>query len=185
MPPFTRKAIKETFIQLLNQRPLSQITVKDIVEECGINRNSFYYHFEDLPALVEDIITEEADRIIQTYSSIDSFEECLNVAIQFALENKKAALHIYNSVNRDMYEQYLLKICQHVVSTYINNAFAGASIKESDKTIIIRFYKCEVFGQIIEWMNDGMKDDIYNQFLRLCELRKGMAEEFFRRSTES
>ena len=45
MANFTRKAIKEAFLKLLNQRPLSQITVKDIVEDCGINRNSFYYHF--------------------------------------------------------------------------------------------------------------------------------------------
>ena len=56
MPNFTKKAIKETFIELLDERPLNKITVKDIVEDCGINRNSFYYHFEDLPALVEEIV---------------------------------------------------------------------------------------------------------------------------------
>ncbi len=53
MSNFTERAIKETLIKLLNDRPLSQITVKDIVEECGINRNSFYYHFQDLPSLVK------------------------------------------------------------------------------------------------------------------------------------
>ena len=54
MPNFTKKAIQETFITLLDERPLNKITVKDIVETCGINRNSFYYHFEDLPALLEE-----------------------------------------------------------------------------------------------------------------------------------
>ena len=49
MPNHTKRAIKETFISLLNDRPLNRITVKDIVETCGINRNSFYYHYEDLP----------------------------------------------------------------------------------------------------------------------------------------
>ena len=43
MPNFTKKAIKETFIKLLDERPLNQITVKYIVEDCGINRNSIYY----------------------------------------------------------------------------------------------------------------------------------------------
>ena len=42
MQNFTKKAIKETFVTLLDQRPLNRITVKDIVETCGINRNSFY-----------------------------------------------------------------------------------------------------------------------------------------------
>lgn len=64
MPNFTKMAIKATFIRLLDEKPLSQITVKDIVEECGVNRNSFYYHFQDIPTLVEEIVTEEADRII-------------------------------------------------------------------------------------------------------------------------
>ena len=41
MPNFTRKAIQEAFITLLNERPLKQITVKDIVDTCGINRNTF------------------------------------------------------------------------------------------------------------------------------------------------
>ena len=54
----TKKHIKKKFLELLDQRPLSQITVKDIVAECGINRNSFYYHYSDLPSLIEDVITD-------------------------------------------------------------------------------------------------------------------------------
>ena len=49
MANFTRRAIKEAFTSLLEERPLNDITVKDIVERCGINRNSFYYHYQDLP----------------------------------------------------------------------------------------------------------------------------------------
>lgn len=60
MPNFTQKAIKESFIKLLNDKPLHQITVKDIVEDCGVNRNTFYYHFTDIPTLLQEIIIEEA-----------------------------------------------------------------------------------------------------------------------------
>ena len=45
MASFTRKAIMTVFLNLLDERPLSKITVKDIVDACGINRNTFYYHF--------------------------------------------------------------------------------------------------------------------------------------------
>ena len=38
MANFTKKAIADSFIKLLTERPLSQITVKDIVADCGINR---------------------------------------------------------------------------------------------------------------------------------------------------
>ena len=130
MPNFTKMAIKATFIRLLDEKPLSQITVKDIVEECGVNRNSFYYHFQDIPTLVEEIVTEEADRIIAQYPSIDSIETCLMAALAFARENRRAVLHIYNSTNRAIYEQYLWKVCRHVVSVYGEVAFAGKDITD-------------------------------------------------------
>ena len=74
MPNFTQNAIKASFLKLLGQRPLNQITVKDIVEDCGVNRNSFYYHFEDLPALLEEIISEQAAVLMARHPTIDSVE---------------------------------------------------------------------------------------------------------------
>jgi AcrR family transcriptional regulator len=59
MSNFTKEAIKQSFIKLLEARPLKQITVRDIVEDCGINRNSFYYHFPDVPTLLEEIIIQK------------------------------------------------------------------------------------------------------------------------------
>lgn len=42
MPNFTKQAIKASFIKLLEERPNSQVSVRTICEDCGINRNSFY-----------------------------------------------------------------------------------------------------------------------------------------------
>lgn len=182
LPGFTKQAIRNSFIKLLNERPIAQITVKDIVEDCGINRNSFYYHYQDLPSMIEEIIFEDADEIIKRHSTVDSLEEGLDVAISFALKNKRAALHLYNSSNRDLYEQYLWRICEHVVDTYINTAFADSPIGKKDKSIIIRYYKWICFGAIIDWLSGGMKDDIQAFFYRMGQLKKGMLEELIRRS---
>lgn len=179
MASFTRQAIMAAFLKLLNERPLAQITVKDIVETCGINRNSFYYHFDDIPSLLEVIVTEEADRIIDRYTEFESIEECFEAVVSFALENKRAVYHIYNSANREMYERYLLRICEHVVTKFYDNVFSESPLSDDDRTIIIRFFKCTCFGQIIDWLECGMKEDIVASFRRLFELRRGDAKEFF------
>ena len=173
----TEKAIKASVLKLLNERPINQITVKDIVEDCGINLNSFYYHFRDLPSLLEEMVMEQAEELIKEYPSINSLEECLDAAISFAMNNRKAAMHIYNSVSRDIYEQYLWRVCEYVVTTYINNVLSGYDIDSFDKEVIISFYKCACFGQILDWQRSGMKSDIKKQFMRLCEIKKGMIEE--------
>ena len=67
MPNFTKQAIKTSFIKILNEKPLNKISVRDIVEDCGINRNSFYYHFQDIPALIEEIVAQRAEDIINEY----------------------------------------------------------------------------------------------------------------------
>ena len=130
MPNFTRKAIKDTFIDLLNDRPLSDITVKDIVETCGINRNSFYYHFRDLPALIEEIVEEEAESIIAKYTSISSISQCLDAIIEFSSHRKRAIMHIYRSVNRDVFEHHLMNVSEYFVRQYVHSIFADEDIPE-------------------------------------------------------
>ncbi|WP_295208123.1 TetR family transcriptional regulator [Ruminococcus sp.] len=34
-------------------KPLSKITVSEIVADCNINRKTFYYHFEDVQSLLK------------------------------------------------------------------------------------------------------------------------------------
>lgn len=181
---FTRKAIKASFLKLLNQRALNKITVKDIVEDCGINRNSFYYHFQDIPALLEEIITEEAERVIAECKKVTSIEKCLDIAVAFALDNKTAVMHIYNSVNRDIYEQYLWRVCQYAVTSFIDTVFPECKFSAADRELIIRFYKCECFGIAADWMNSGMDENVHSSYHRLFELRSGMTEELLRRCTE-
>ena len=87
MPSFTRKAIMQSFLKLVDQRPINKVTIKDIVEDCGINRNTFYYHFSDIPALIEAIVQEEAAELFKAHPTISSYEECIRLAIQEIQKN--------------------------------------------------------------------------------------------------
>lgn len=185
MPDFTKKAIRNSFVKLLNDKPLKQITVKDIVDDCGVNRNTFYYHFQDIPQLIETIIKEDADRIIMNYTSVTSIENCLEAIISFALENKKAVLHMYQSINRDIYEQYQWRVCDHVVVTYMGEFLDGRNVSESDKKLLISYIKCLCFGIVIGWLNTGMQDDIQADIHRLCELKQGDLEQMIDRCEKS
>ena len=184
MPNFTKQAIKASFIKILNEKPLNKISVRDIVEDCGINRNSFYYHFQDIPALIEEIVAQRAEDIINDYPEISSLDECFDVASQFLLENKRAILHIYNSINRDIFERYLMKMCEYVVTTYVDTAMGDMQLSMQDRRIFIRFIKFECFGACIEWLNDGMNDDIMQDLHRLLEIVSGIPEEIMRRMQE-
>ncbi len=185
MPSFTKQAIKNSFLKLLDERPLSQITVKDIVEDCGVSRNSFYYHFPDIPTMLTEIITERADGIIAQYGSVDTLEQCLKAAVQFAQENKRALLHMYRSADREQAEEYLMRICRHTVEQFIRTAVGDVPVREEDRELLVRYYQCVCFGQAVAWLNAGMRYDIEAQFSRLCSLTHGMIDELVRRCAQA
>lgn len=178
MPSFTRERIKKSCLKLLNERPLNQITVKAIVEDCGINRNSFYYHFADIPTLLNEIVTEYADSLIAEYAHADSLEECLLAATRCALENKRAVLHVYRCADRGTYEQKFIQVCHDVVASYLSAAFGDLAIISED---LVRFFQCELIGQILMWLEDEMRYDLPAQFARMSRLRRSMIEEVLRR----
>ena len=177
MANFTEKAIKESFIRLLKEKPLSKITVKDIVEDCGINRNSFYYHYQDVPQLLNCIIADEADRLIEAYPTIESREKAFDVAVEFALENKAAVMHLYNSENRDVLERNILKLSEDTITKYMKSLFPEQRLNDQDRKIVINVLKCEVFGMIIEWLERGMSEDIKADYHRFNELMPRLIEE--------
>ncbi len=185
MAAFTEKAIKYSFMKLLNEKPISKITVKDIVEDCSINRNTFYYHFSDIPSLLQEILIDEVNNLLENKSEVNSIYDCLISAIDFALQNKTAMLHIYNSANREFFEQYLNKVTYIAVKKFIGNASADYNISNSDKDVIIMYYKCLLMGFVIDWLTNGMKYDLRTKIKRICEMYDGSMETAFKRSTES
>lgn len=98
-------------------------------------------------------------------------------------------MHIYQSVNRDIYEQYLMNICEYVITTYIDTVLKEKTVEQQvsgrDRKILIRFLKYECFGACVEWMRSGMDDDLICDLHRLIELSRGIPEEIIRRSFET
>ena len=67
----------QSAVKLLNQRAYRDVSVLDIVRDCDINRNTFYYHFKDMPALLDEIVRSKIDSILSEYYSDDAPEQCI------------------------------------------------------------------------------------------------------------
>lgn len=180
MSVFTKKAIKETFIKLLDKKPLSEITVKLITSECGINRNTFYYHYEDIPSLIEEVVMEEFDSIINMNPTIDSIENALLTVLAFAQENKRAISHIYNSINRSIFENYLFKFADKISRQYMEKITEDKNITDSDKELLNTILRAIAIGMTLDYMNTGMRDEVTVDIHRICETASGSIENMLK-----
>lgn len=178
MANFTSKAIKATFLELLEKKPLSDITVKDIVESCGINRNSFYYHFQDIPALLDEIVEEDAAEIIKKHPTVNSMVECLDAIIEFATQHNKVVKHIFTSANRENFERHLITLSEYFVRNYVETALSEYDIDSETKELMVEYYKCVCMGLILDLLNNGMTEEHLNRIRKIVLVRNEIAQEF-------
>ena len=171
MSNLTKKALRETMIKALNERPLDKIKVKELVEECGVNRNTFYYHYKDIYELLADIFKTETEAIAEDFQDEDDdWERIFIESSRFALENKKMIFNVYNSISKETLERYLYNVSAHIVARYVDKQAVGMNVNERDKELIILFYKHAVVGIVLEWLQRRMKDEPEAAISRLLEL---------------
>ena len=156
---YTKKKIREEFIKILNERPLNKITVKDIASACKINRNTFYYYYTDVYALLSELFQTELQTVIDEYNDTFSWEESFIVATKVALENKIAINHVYNSMQREELEDYIYNVSGHVMNRYVEKLSDGISASSGDKKLISSFYQCALTEMVLRWIASGMKED--------------------------
>lgn len=156
MSAFTKKAIKSTFLELLNQKTLDKITVKDIVETCGINRNTFYYYYADIYDLLEQLFRAEAEHVLaDSCESSGFYEEFLRTA-SIVLGYRQAVIHLYNSSRKELLERYLKEVTFAFVSRFVKKNAEGHSVTEEDIRYITHFYGYAIIGITMNWIHDKM-----------------------------
>lgn len=172
---YTKTAIKAAFIRLLNERPLNKISVKSIVDICNISRNTFYYHYQDIPSLLEEIIIEAANTLTQQHDTALSMETCIESAYEFAKNNRRAVYHIYNSIDRNAYEDFLMRMCAHTARLVVGEMTPDGKIAPEDRDSLIYFAKCQFFGLCMDWTKSGMNDNIVEKYRRAVRLLTDMS----------
>ena len=171
----TENAIRSSFKELLESKPLDKITVGDISEKCGITRNTFYYHYHDTFDLLEVMLSEETDSIVAQYPELNSLDECFSTIVEFMLVHRKPIMHLYNSDRRRLYEDSIWKICEHAVAIYADTVFTQNDIPAHDREMLINYYACSCFGSILYWIRSGMKEEHVEGMKRVFILQKGLA----------
>lgn len=181
---YTRKEIRDTFVRMLNESPLNKITVKDIVNECEINRNTFYYYYADIYAIIEEIFQRELQQVIGEYNDTLSWEESFLVALNFAMENKKAIYHVYHSIQRERVENYLYNVAGQVMTYYVESESKGIRASKADKELIAVFYQSALTEMLLKWIASGMKSDPDKIIRRIGKLFNGNIARSLKRSAE-
>lgn len=159
MAQLTKNALLEAFVRLLEERNLDQITVQDIAAECGVSRNTFYYHFSDVYDLLGALLRREMDKLLRDRRPGERGEEGLKRLFGHVARHQRVASHIYAGVEAAVLEHYLFQNTRELFLAYIRDAARGLRPAEEDVEFLCYAYQSMFVGMLMEWTRQGMRGD--------------------------
>ncbi len=169
MANFTKKAITDSFLKLLNEKKFDKITIKDIVSDCGVSRKTFYYYFEDIYDLLGKYLADLTEESVKNIDNVESFEAELLKLMDFVMQNKRAVYHIYNSVSRERLEDYLYESSYPVMKSAVMKKLDGNPYSMKDVEVFSKICANALTGNVLRWVKEGMPDD-FEEMLKLISI---------------
>ncbi|MDO4311675.1 MAG: TetR/AcrR family transcriptional regulator C-terminal domain-containing protein [Eubacteriales bacterium] len=156
----TKQAISESLKTLLEKQTIDKITIKEIVAECGVNRQTFYYHFSDIYELLEWALEDT----IQEYITVnpvpkDDWQEQIYLFYRFLYSHRRIILHAYDPINRTYYENFTVKFIEPIIMYRISLCPAAVHVPEDKRQFVQQVYTWICSDLIIEWVEHGMPDE--------------------------
>ena len=171
----TKFAIAFAFKELLLEKSIDKITINDITEKCGINRQTFYYHFHDIYELIEWICETDADHVLKQNKTYDTWQEGFLAIFHLLKKDEPFVVNIYHNAPRGYIYRYLYKVTYQLIYDVLEEKAAGMVVREEDKTFIADFYKYGFVGLVLEWIDKGMKEDP-KQIIEIRDLIKELGK---------
>ena len=168
-----RETIANAAKTLLFDKKVRKLTVKDIVEECHITRQTFYYHFRDIYDLLEWTLLNETSKALGGKKTYATWQEGFLNIFEWVQKNKAMVSNIYHSVSREHIERHLYEITYDLLIGVVEEQAQDLSVRAEDKKFIADFYKFAFVGIMLEWIRTGMTADPKDIVSRMSVLLYG------------
>lgn len=172
MASTTKESLGAALKQMLTVKPIDKITVKDLVEICGVNRQTFYYHFDDVYDLLEWVFEEDANCVLPSEVVYEHWRDDVMMFFKYLADNSVFALNIYNSNSRIYMLRYFKRRLQGCIRSFAIIVSEGKNIDRTDFEFVVEFYANGIVGLISQWLDLGMqlpKEITQDRFLKLLD----------------
>lgn len=145
----TKKALADSLKKLLTHLPFNKITVTEICQECGMHRQSFYYHFKDKYELVNWIFHDEFVNPMLKNPDLIGRLKFLQEICQYFYDNRDFYRKVLAINEQNSFSEYLSHFLQKVFYQYFRNILG--SIEDID--FYIDFYTDAMISTIKRWIS--------------------------------
>lgn len=178
MSEITKRALATSLKKLLSKKELSKITISNITDDCGVNRQTFYYHFKDVYDLLEWIYLNEVIQslVVDEKDTFSTWQQGFLSIFEYILDNKEFVRNTYNSISREYFLRFIYNQTKELLMNVIDEKSKKLNVNIEDKKFIANFYKYGFVGIVQDWIESGMKEGPKNIITKLNSIIDGNFE---------
>lgn len=139
---------------LMAQKPLNKITIAEIMQSCGMARQHFYYHFEDIYDAVRWMFDQEAVALLREHEGVMLWQDGLLQLFQYLQENRTVCLCALHSLSREHLKRFFQTDIHAIIQSTIQRIVIALNYHASDDEVdlLTKFYVGALASMIEEWL---------------------------------
>lgn len=153
-----RKELALALKRLIRCHPLDKITVTMLAAEAGVNRQAFYYHFENVYDLVAWIYSAEANEVLGNERTYDTWQQGMTALLEHIHHDRDFVVRTIHSVDPEYAQRFLREHTDRLIMGVVAEASEGHNVSSDDQAFIARFYASGFVGTVVDWIYDGMRE---------------------------
>ena len=148
----TKRAMADALKKLMAQKPLDKITIQELAEQCGMKRQNFYYHFEDIYDLLRWMFQEEAVSLLEQREGALLWQEGLLQLFRYLQENRKVCLCALKSLGRDYVKRFFRENIYDIIYRSVEQMEEKLGGSENDAEMLTHFYVISLAATVESWL---------------------------------
>lgn len=152
----TKQTLVASLKKFMETKPLSKITISEICSDCGMNRKTFYYHFEDIYDMLQWMLEQEALIVVKQFDVLNDYDEVIRFIIDYVNDNNHILSCAYDAMGREGMKRFFFSDFNISIRTIIEGMEKSLklSISPSYKQFLCDFYTNALSGILLDWFLD-------------------------------
>lgn len=152
----TKKRLSNALKKKMRTKPLSKITINELIASCDVNRNTFYYHFKDIYELLKWTLEQDALDVVASMDLLENTEAAIRFILNYIDKNKYIIACTYDSLGRDQLKNFLYTDIRSIVDKNLEEIEKASKLPLSGKEMeyVSMFFTEGIAGALINYLKN-------------------------------
>ena len=152
----TKRTLAGSLKKLVEQKSLSRITISELCRDCGLNRKTFYYHFDDIQSLLKWMLEQEAENVIKKQDLLTDYQALLALVIDYVDDNNDILNRMYDTTKQNSITNFFFPELRKAVKDMIEDLEkkTGCAVDEEFREFLGSFYTTSLSSLLIDRLQE-------------------------------